>query len=59
MKIDLTGKTAVVTGAAGELGRTMARSLAQCGANVAVCYFSKKDFAHELKAEIEKKYGVK
>ena len=34
MKIDLTNKNAVVTGATGELGRTMVRSLAECGANV-------------------------
>ena len=59
MKIDLTNKTAVVTGGTGELGRTMIRSLAECGANVAICYYNKKDFATELKNEIEKKYHVK
>ncbi len=45
MKIDLTNKTAVVTGGTGELGRTMIHSLAECGANVAICYYNKKDFA--------------
>lgn len=59
MKIDLTNKVAVVTGATGELGRTMVRSLAECGASVAVCYYSKKDFATDLKNEIEKKYKVR
>ena len=59
MKIDLKGKTAVITGGAGELGRTMVRSLAQCGADVAIGYYSKKDFANELKDEIEDTYNVK
>jgi 3-oxoacyl-[acyl-carrier protein] reductase len=59
MKIDLKNKNAVVTGGAGELGRTMVRSLARCGANVAVCYYSKKDFAEQLKNEIENEHNVK
>ncbi len=59
MKIDLTGKTAVVTGGTGELGRTMIRALAQCGANVAICYHRKKDFAAKLKNEIEKQNSVR
>ena len=57
--IDLKGRTAVVTGGAGELGRTMVRELANCGANVAICYFTKEDAAQKLKAEVEQKYGVK
>jgi 3-oxoacyl-[acyl-carrier protein] reductase len=40
MKIDLTGKTAVVTGGNTGLGRTIALALAQTGADVAVTYFS-------------------
>ncbi|HAX17361.1 MAG TPA: short-chain dehydrogenase [Actinobacteria bacterium] len=59
MKIDLTNKTAVVTGATGELGRTIVRSMAECGADVGICYFNKKDYADELKDEIRKKYSVK
>ena len=59
MKIDLKNKVAVVTGGTGELGRTMIRSLAKCGANVAICYYSKKDFAVELKDEIERENGIK
>jgi 3-oxoacyl-[acyl-carrier protein] reductase len=59
MKIDLSGKTAVVTGATGQLGRTMARKLAECGADVGLCYYSKGEFAEELETELEEKYGVK
>ena len=36
--IDLNGRTALVTGATGELGRVMARTLAAAGADVAVHY---------------------
>ncbi|MEG1980304.1 MAG: SDR family oxidoreductase [Victivallaceae bacterium] len=35
-KIDLTGKTVVVTGGSGVLGSVMARALAACGGNVVV-----------------------
>jgi 3-oxoacyl-[acyl-carrier protein] reductase len=59
MQIDLTGKNAVVTGATGDLGRTMVRSLAKCGANVGICYASQKDFARALQEEIEAEYNVK
>jgi 3-oxoacyl-[acyl-carrier protein] reductase len=59
MKIDLTGKTAVVTGATGELGRTIVRSLAECGANIGICYYNKKDFADKLEDEVNSKYSVK
>jgi 3-oxoacyl-[acyl-carrier protein] reductase len=59
MKIDLTNKNAVITGATGELGRTMVRSLAKCGANIGLCYYNAKDFSLQLKNEIEKDYDVK
>ena len=36
LTIDLSGQTAVVTGGSGQLGRVMARTLARCGAAVAV-----------------------
>jgi 3-oxoacyl-[acyl-carrier protein] reductase len=58
MKIDLTGKTAVVTGGAGQLGRTMCRTLAECGANIAVCYLNSKDMAERIADEIVSKYHV-
>jgi 3-oxoacyl-[acyl-carrier protein] reductase len=57
--IDLTGKTAVVTGGTGQLGRAMCKGLADCGANVVIGYHSQKAFAEELKASLEKEYAVK
>ena len=53
MDIDLTGKTAVVTGATGELGRVIARALARCGADVAVHFHSNRERATLLRTEIE------
>ena len=52
MKIDLTGKTALVTGGSGELGRAMCRTLARCGANVIVHYHKNEKTAKELSSEI-------
>jgi 3-oxoacyl-[acyl-carrier protein] reductase len=52
MNIDLSNKVAVVTGAAGELGRAIARTLAACGADVAVHYHTKKESAQRLAQEI-------
>jgi len=57
--IDLSKKIAIVTGGAGLLGRAMCRGLAECGANVVICYYSQKDMAEKIKAEIEEKFGVK
>ncbi|WP_201755560.1 SDR family NAD(P)-dependent oxidoreductase [Paenibacillus glycinis] len=51
--IDLNGRTALVTGATGELGRVMARTLAAAGADVAVHYNTNGAKAQELVAEIE------
>ncbi len=52
MRIDLTNKTAVVTGAAGDLGRVIARTLAACGADVAVHYKSNRAMAEKIVEEI-------
>lgn len=52
ISIDLTGKTALITGASGQLGRVMARTLARAGADVAVHYRGNEQKALELKQEI-------
>jgi len=53
ISIDLSGKTALVTGATGELGRVIGRTLAQAGADVAIHYHSAKEKAAELAAELQ------
>ena len=52
LTLDLTGRVAVVTGATGQLGRVMARTLAQCGANVAINYLRNAEMAERLHAEV-------
>ncbi len=54
MKIDLSGKTAVVTGASGELGRVIALTLARCGADVGLHYHRNRDGAERVAAAIAK-----
>lgn len=53
MNIDLTGHTALVTGATSELGRTIVPTLAECGADIAIHYFSAIDKADMLKSKVE------
>lgn len=53
MQIDLKGKVAVVTGATGELGRVMVRTLAGCGADVAIHYLRNRERAEMLLAEVQ------
>lgn len=53
MHCDLTGQTALVTGATGALGQAMARGLAKAGADVAVHYHRNVAKADELVAAIE------
>lgn len=53
LKIDLTGKTAIVTGATGQLGRVMVRTMAQCGADVVIHYNSNEEKANALLKEIQ------
>ena len=51
--IDLSGRTALVTGATGELGRVMVRTLAHAGADVAIHYHANQAKAEELAAECQ------
>ena len=53
MKIDLTGRTALVTGGAVRIGRVLALRLAACGADVAVSYRDSEDAAIAVAREIE------
>lgn len=53
MQIDLSNKTTLITGASGQLGRVMARTLAACGANIAIHYGSNKEQALLLQEEIQ------
>ncbi len=52
MNIDLRGKVALVTGATGELGRVMTRTLAGCGAQVAIHYHRNAAQAAALQQEL-------
>ncbi|MFH1006079.1 MAG: SDR family oxidoreductase [Candidatus Latescibacterota bacterium] len=52
LHIDLTGKVAAVTGGSGELGRVISRTLAECGAMVAVHFFRGRQRAETVVDEI-------
>lgn len=53
IQINLLGRNALVTGATGQLGRVMVRTLATAGADVIVHYNQNKAKADELCAEVE------
>lgn len=56
--IDLSNKVAVITGGSGALGRVMVRTLAEAGADIAICYYRDQETARLLQDEITAK-GVR
>lgn len=52
MEINLKGHLALVTGGSGQLGRVMCRTLADCGADVAVHYHRNETKANSLVSEL-------
>jgi len=52
LTLDLSGKICVVTGATGQLGRIMVRTLARCGADVAIQYLQNETMARQLSEEL-------
>ncbi|MFW6163739.1 MAG: SDR family NAD(P)-dependent oxidoreductase [Planctomycetota bacterium] len=57
MDIRFDGKTAIVTGSAGGIGKCIARTLAESGANVAICDIDVEEATKTAKA-IETDFGV-
>ena len=55
MTINLSNKTALITGASGQLGRVMAQTLAECGANIAVHYGKNAEMANRIVADLTAK----
>nr|WP_268744200.1 SDR family NAD(P)-dependent oxidoreductase [Limimaricola cinnabarinus] len=55
--MDLTGKTAIVTGGGRDIGRACAIRLAKAGANVAINYYKSGDGAQSAVREIEEMGG--
>ena len=58
MTHDLSGKTALITGASRGLGEAMAVKLAACGARTAVNYFGNADRARQVVERIRKAGGT-
>lgn len=57
MDIDLTGKTALVTGGNVGIGAGISQALADCGASVALTYYSNKPAAEQTAAAISNSGG--
>lgn len=58
ISIDLSGKTALITGATGQLGRVMAKTLAKAGADIILHYHKNEEKANALAEEI-RSFGVR
>lgn len=57
--IDLTGKTALVTGGSQGIGSEICKQLAACGANVFINYYNNKEKAEVVAEEIKTAFNVK
>lgn len=53
LTLDMSGKTVLITGATGQLGRVMAITFADCGADLIIHYHKNSNKAEELVKEIE------
>lgn len=53
--IDLTGRTALITGASGGLGRALVRTLADAGADIIIHYHNDRASAEKLVTEVHQK----
>jgi len=58
MHVDLTGRVAIITGGARDIGAAVSRRLAECGAAVAVNYSASADRAATVVDEITKSGGT-
>jgi len=58
LQLDLRKRVALVTGSTGQLGRVIVRTLADCGADVALHYFKQHDAALRLERELQER-GVR
>jgi 3-oxoacyl-[acyl-carrier protein] reductase len=52
-RLDLRNRIALITGSTGQLGRVIARTLADCGADVALHYSTQNERALQLRKDIE------
>ena len=57
--VDLKGKTALVTGASGDLGRVMAMTLAKAGADVILHCYSRPEKTNEIAEAVRAATGVR
>jgi 3-oxoacyl-[acyl-carrier protein] reductase len=58
MRIELTNKAALVTGASGGIGRAIAEQLGECGAKVVVHYLSNREGAEQTAEAIRRAGGA-
>jgi 3-oxoacyl-[acyl-carrier protein] reductase len=58
MQIDLTGKTALVTGGSVGIGKSIALALAECGAHVALTYLTHPEDGESVATEIRARGGT-